>query len=89
MVRGLDAGSFLVANPSIGPSIGEASLGVGYGLSASGIQMDKVGLTDNDSQQDTKSASMKNMAGTSITGASLAGSICEPETFQKYVINTY
>ena len=51
--------------------------------------MDKVGLTDNDSQQDTKSASMKNMAGTSITGASLAGSICEPETFQKYVINTY
>lgn len=56
-------GMFLVANPSIGPgSIGENSLGAGYGLSASGVQMDRVGLPADD-QSDTKSASMKNMTG--------------------------
>lgn len=73
--RGND-GAFVVANPSIGPgSIGENSLGAGFAMSASGIQMDRVGLPLGDDQSDSKSASMRNMAGTSITG-----SLCEPDS---------
>ena len=48
-------------------------MAAGYALSASRVQMDRVGLPDD--QSDTKSASMKNMAGTSITG-----SLYDPES---------
>lgn len=58
----------VVINPSIGPSIGEASLVTSYhALSASGIQMDSVGL--NDDQSDRQSASIRNIASTSVNGS--------------------
>nr|KAG5710809.1 hypothetical protein BaRGS_026960 [Batillaria attramentaria] len=59
-----------VANPSIAPSIGDASLGMTNSLSASGSHMDRVGvLRDADSDRDSAS----NRA---IAGASLNGSLC-------------
>lgn len=59
-----------VANPSIAPSIGDASLGMTGSLSASGSHMERVGvLRDADSDRDSAS----NRA---IAGASLNGSLC-------------
>ncbi|XP_076437994.1 LOW QUALITY PROTEIN: uncharacterized protein LOC143277138 [Babylonia areolata] len=59
-----------VANPSIAPSIGDASLGMTNSLSASGSHMERVGiLRDADSDRDSAS----NRA---IASASLNGSLC-------------
>ncbi|CAH1774899.1 unnamed protein product [Owenia fusiformis] len=60
-----------VANPSIGPSIGDASLAFTQSLSASGSQMDRAGIIRDESDRD--SASNRAMAGASLNG-SLSGS---------------
>ncbi|XP_050390987.1 E3 ubiquitin-protein ligase RNF19A [Patella vulgata] len=58
-----------VANPSIAPSIGEASVGMTGSLSASGSHLDRVGMLRDESDRDSSS----NRA---IAGASLNGSLC-------------
>ncbi|KAL3892345.1 hypothetical protein ACJMK2_004558 [Sinanodonta woodiana] len=61
-----------VANPSIAPSIGEASVGMTNSLySASGSHMDRIGIIRDESDRD--SASNRAMAGASLNG-SLCGS---------------
>ncbi|XP_071113813.1 E3 ubiquitin-protein ligase RNF19B-like isoform X1 [Haliotis cracherodii] len=60
-----------VANPSIAPSIGEASVGMTNSLSASGSHMDRVGGIRDESDRD--SASNRAIAGSSLNG-SLCGS---------------
>lgn len=57
-----------VANPSIGPSIGDASLGMTSSLSASGSHMERIGVIRDEG--DTASTR-------AIGGLSLNGSICE------------
>ncbi|XP_063407641.1 E3 ubiquitin-protein ligase RNF19A-like isoform X1 [Mytilus trossulus] len=59
-----------VANPSIAPSIGDASLGMTNSLSASGSHMDRVGVI-RDEISDRDSASNR-----AIGGYSLNGSLC-------------
>lgn len=61
-----------VANPSIAPSIGDASLGMTGSLSASGSHMDRVGI-QRDADSDRDSASNRALAGASLNG-SLCGS---------------
>ncbi|KAK3087215.1 hypothetical protein FSP39_003182 [Pinctada imbricata] len=58
-----------VANPSIAPSIGDASLGMTNSLSASGSHIDRIGVIRDESDRDSAS----NRA---IGGISLNGSIC-------------
>jgi E3 ubiquitin-protein ligase RNF19A len=59
-----------VANPSIGPSIGEMSLAMTNSLSASGSHLDRVLREDS---CDRDSASNRALAGTSLSG-SICGS---------------
>ena len=66
-----ETASHNVANPSIGPSIGEMSVGMTNSLSASGSHIDRVGMLREDSV-DRDSASNR-----AIAGASLNGSLCE------------
>lgn len=56
-----------VANPSIAPSIGDASLGMTNSLSASGSHMERAGVFRDDSDRD--SASHRAIAGNSINGS--------------------
>ncbi|XP_059154380.1 E3 ubiquitin-protein ligase RNF19B-like [Physella acuta] len=56
-----------VANPSIAPSIGDASLGMTNSLSASGSHIDRAGVLRDDCDRD--SASHQAIAGTSINGS--------------------
>ncbi|CAG5130442.1 unnamed protein product, partial [Candidula unifasciata] len=56
-----------VANPSIAPSIGDASLGMTNSLSASGSHMDRAGILRDDSDRD--SSSHRALAGSSINGS--------------------
>ncbi|GFO44886.1 E3 ubiquitin-protein ligase rnf19a-like [Plakobranchus ocellatus] len=56
-----------VANPSIAPSIGDASLGMTNSLSASGSHMERAGVLRDDSDRD--SASHRAIAGNSINGS--------------------
>ncbi|XP_041362066.1 E3 ubiquitin-protein ligase RNF19A-like [Gigantopelta aegis] len=58
-----------VANPSIAPSIGDASLAMTNSLSASGSHMDRVGVLRDESDRDSSS----NRA---IASSSLNGSLC-------------
>ncbi len=60
-----------VANPSIGPSIGEMSMGMTNSLSASGSHMDRVGVLRDESDRD--SSSNRVLVGASLNG-SLSGS---------------
>lgn len=57
-----------VANPSIGPSIGDASLGMTSSRSASGSHLERIGIIRDEG--DTASTR-------AIGGMSLNGSICE------------
>ena len=59
-----------INNPSIGPSIGELSLGMTNSLSASGSHMERIGIIH---ESDRESASHRAIAGNSLTG-SLSGS---------------
>lgn len=59
-------------NPSIGPSIGEMSVGLTNSLSASGSHLDRVGVIREDCDRD--SASQQAIAGSCIN-ASLSGSM--------------
>ena len=60
-----------VANPSIAPSIGEASVGMTNSIySASGSNMDRVGIIP---ESDRDSASNRAIAGASLNG-SMSGS---------------
>ncbi|KAK0053849.1 E3 ubiquitin-protein ligase RNF19A [Biomphalaria pfeifferi] len=56
-----------VANPSIAPSIGDASLGMTNSLSASGSHIDRAGILRDDSDRD--SASHRVLVGNSINGS--------------------
>ncbi|XP_012946261.1 E3 ubiquitin-protein ligase RNF19A [Aplysia californica] len=56
-----------VANPSIAPSIGDASLGMTNSLSASGSHMERAGVLRDDSDRD--SSSHRAIAGNSINGS--------------------
>ena len=67
-----------MTNPSIGPSIGEMSLGMTNSLSASGSHLDRVGVIREDSC-DRDSASHRAMAGSCIT-ESLSGSLLAGHT---------
>ena len=66
-----------VANPSIGPSIGEMSVAMTNSLSASGSHMDRVGVLRDESDRD--SASNRAIAGVSLSG-SLSGSTMAGQT---------
>ena len=61
-------------NPSIGPSIGEMSVGMTNSLSASGSHLERVGVIREDCCSDRDSASHQAMAGSCIN-ASLSGSL--------------
>jgi len=61
-------------NPSIGPSIGEMSVGMTNSLSASGSHLERVGVIREDCGSDRDSASHQAMAGSCIN-ASLSGSL--------------
>ncbi|XP_033727041.1 E3 ubiquitin-protein ligase RNF19A-like isoform X1 [Pecten maximus] len=61
-----------VANPSIAPSIGEASVGMTGSLSASGSHMERVGVIRDESDRD--SASNRALAGSSLNGSLCGGS---------------
>jgi len=60
-------------NPSIGPSIGEMSVGMTNSLSASGSHLERVGVIREDCCSDRDSASQQAMAGSSLSGSLLAG----------------
>ena len=62
-----------VANPSIAPSIGDASLGMTNSLSASGSHMDRVGII-RDEISDRDSASNRAIGGFSLNGSLCGGS---------------
>ena len=76
--QSIETASHRVANPSIGPSIGEVSLPMTNSLSASGSHMDRVGIMRDESDRD--SASNRALAGTSLNG-SLCGSLAGPSGF--------
>jgi len=61
-------------NPSIGPSIGEMSVGMTNSLSASGSHLERVGVIHEDCCSDRDSASHQAIAGSCIN-ASLSGSL--------------
>ena len=64
-----------VANPSIAPSIGDASLGMSNSLSASSSHMDRVGVLRDSDSVDRDSSSNRAMAGSSLNG-SICGNVC-------------
>jgi len=61
-------------NPSIGPSIGEMSVGMTNSLSASSSHLERVGVIREDGTSDRDSASHQAIAGSCIN-ASLSGSL--------------
>lgn len=69
-----------VTNPSIGPSIGDASLGMTNSLSASGSHMDRVGMIRDDC--DRESASTRALAGSSLNGSLSGSAVAGPSGFQ-------
>lgn len=70
----VEADGHRAINPSIGPSIGEMSVGLTNSLSASGSHLDRVGVIREDCTSDHDSASQQAIAG-SCTNASLSGSL--------------
>ena len=68
-----------MANPSIGPSIGEMSVGMTNSLSASGSHIDRVGSMRDESDRD--SASNRALIGTSLNGSLSGSAVAGPSGF--------
>ncbi|XP_064651769.1 E3 ubiquitin-protein ligase RNF19A-like isoform X2 [Lineus longissimus] len=76
----IETSSHRVANPSIGPSIGEVSMAMTNSLSASGSHMDRVGVIRDESDRD--SASNRALAGASLNGSLSGSAVAGPSGFQ-------
>lgn len=76
-----------MANPSIAPSIGEASVGMTGSLSASGTHMERVGIIRDECDRD--SASNRAIAGSSLNGSLCGGSYVMACYQHKYVYIYY
>jgi hypothetical protein len=76
----IETNSHRVANPSIGPSIGEVSMAMTNSLSASGSHMDRVGVIRDDCDRD--SASNRALAGASLNGSLSGSAVAGPSGFQ-------
>ena len=77
--QSVETTSHNVANPSIGPSIGEMSVAMTNSLSASGSHIDRVGRMIDESDRD--SASNRALLGASLNG-SLCSAVAGPSGFQ-------
>ncbi|XP_013390307.1 E3 ubiquitin-protein ligase RNF19A [Lingula anatina] len=72
--QSVDTGHPSLANPSIGPSIGEASVGMTNSLSASGSHIDRAGVIRDEQECDRDSSSNRALAGSVLLDGSLSGS---------------
>ena len=77
--QGVETASHNVANPSIGPSIGEMSVAMTNSLSASGSHMERAGLMRDESDRD--SASNRALIGTSLSGSLSGSAVAGPSGF--------
>ncbi|XP_074659604.1 E3 ubiquitin-protein ligase RNF19A-like isoform X4 [Tubulanus polymorphus] len=76
----IETTSHRVANPSIGPSIGEMSMAMTGSLSASGSHIDRVGIIRDES--DRESASNRAIAGSSLNDSLSGSAVAGPSGFQ-------